>query len=147
MKIKKIVLAIFLISAVGFCISLYSLLHNQGFASGEFCTISDSVNCDVVNKGPYSQIAGVPVSLIGVIGYLFLAIASGMKLKDNFDRSLSRFLLLSSCAGFLFSLYLTSVEAFVLHSWCMLCVVSQIFILTILILSILISIGESKCKI
>ncbi len=128
---KKVASSIFVLSLLGLAISIYSFLHNQGFAPGEFCTLSDTVNCDIVNKGPFSWIFGVPVSLIGVIGYLFSAIASGMKIRRPQDKSLSIFLLLSSIGGLLFSIYLSNLEAFVLHAWCVLCVTSQILILLI----------------
>ncbi len=137
MKSKTI--AILALSLLGLAISLYSLLHNQGFASGEFCTIGETLNCDVVNKGPFSTIAGVPVALIGVLGYLFLAIAAWMKLRNVQDKSLTKFLLAASFGGFLFSLYLTGLEAFVLDTWCLLCLTSQAVILAILILCIFLS--------
>ncbi len=131
---KKIARTILAFSIIGLLISIYSFLHNQGFAPGEFCTLSDTVNCDIVNKGPFSQIFGVPVSLIGVIGYLFLAIASCMKIREPQDRGITTFLLLASFSGLLFSLYLSSLEAFILHAWCVLCLSSQLLILAIFIL-------------
>ncbi len=131
---KKRTLVILFLSLVGLAVSVYSLLHNQGFASGEFCTIGETLNCDIVNKGPFSQIAGVPVSFIGVLGYLFLSMAAAMKMAHPQDKGLTKFLLLSSVAGFLFSLYLTGLEAFVLHAWCLLCLTSQFLILVILFL-------------
>lgn len=111
------------LSALGLLISFYSLLHNRGFASGSFCTISPTVNCDIVNKGPFSTIAEIPVALIGVIGYGFLFLSSALKEM--------RFLFWASLGGLLFSLYLTGLEAFVLRTWCLLCLASQALILLI----------------
>jgi uncharacterized membrane protein len=42
--------------------------------------------------------------------------------------------LLASFSGLLFSLYLSSLEAFILHAWCVLCLSSQLLILAIFIL-------------
>jgi protein-disulfide isomerase/rhodanese-related sulfurtransferase len=42
-----------------------------------------------------------------------------------------------SCAGFLFSIYLTSLEAFVIHAWCAWCVVSALVVTAIFVLSVL----------
>ena len=144
MSKKQIISTLFVLSLLGLGVSIYSLLHNQGFASGEFCTIGEELNCDVVNKGPYSIMFGIPVSLVGVIGYLFLAVAAAMKLKNPQDKSLTKFLTLASIGGFLFALYLSGIEAFILETWCLLCLVSQATILTIAIFSVLLTVNEHK---
>ncbi len=123
-------------SLLGLGISVYSLLHTVGLTSGEFCSLNETINCDVVNKGPYSTIFGIPVALIGVLGYVFLAMAAGMKMRQPDDRQLAYFLIIASTGGLMFSLYLTSLEAFVLHTWCALCVTSQLIMLTIFLLSL-----------
>jgi len=135
MKSKRLTWIIVL-SLIGFAISLYALFHNAGFASGKFCSLSGTFDCDVVNKGPYSQIAGIPVALIGVIGYVFLALGAFLSLRNQSDRSMDKFVLLASIGGLLFSFYLTGIEFAVLQVWCLLCVSSQSIILAIFILSI-----------
>ena len=132
MKKNTLIKIIAVLALVGVGLSLYSYLHNQGLASGEFCSIDETFNCDVVNKGPYGSFLGIPVSLLGVLGYGFLLLASLMKLRSPEDRSLTLFLVIASTGALGFSLYLTGLEAFVLHAWCLICVTSQI---TILILS------------
>jgi len=133
---RRILTTIMLLALAGIAVSLYSFLHNQGFASGEFCSIGETLNCDVVNKGPYSKIYGIPVSLIGVAGYLFLGLGAFLKLRQPKDKGLTLFLVLASLAGFAFSLYLTGIEAFVLETWCLLCLTSQLIILLALVGSI-----------
>ncbi len=120
-----------ILAVAGVTVSLYSWLHKSGLASGEFCSVGETLNCDVVNKGPYSQVFGIPVALIGVIGYAFLFFAAFMKTREPNDRQLSSFLLLAALGGLAFSLYLTGIEAFVLETWCMLCLTSQAIILLI----------------
>lgn len=137
-------MALFVLALIGIGLSTYSLLHNQGFASGVFCTIGEKLNCDVVNKGPYSVMLGVPVALIGVIGYLFLVAAAGLKLKNPTDKSLTKFLTLSSIGGFLFALYLSGIEAFILETWCLVCLTSQVTIFAIMILSLLLLHKENR---
>lgn len=138
---------IFIFSAIGLCIAVYSLLHNQGFASGEFCTIGERLNCDVVNKGPYSKIFGIPVAFIGVLGYLFLSLAAGMKWKRSQDKSLGGFLVLASTFGFFFSVYLTNIELFVLKTWCVLCLSSQALIFLIFLCSLWLWHNERKAQV
>lgn len=129
MEARRLATAIIVLATVGLIISVYSWLHNAGFASGEFCTIDETLNCDVVNKGPYATMWGVPVALIGVIGYAFLLFGAILKWRTPSDRQLTDFLLIASAGGLAFSAYLTGLEAFVLHAWCLLCLTSQAAIL------------------
>ncbi|OGL97202.1 hypothetical protein A2318_03595 [Candidatus Uhrbacteria bacterium RIFOXYB2_FULL_45_11] len=130
---KKLLFWMIGFAIVGVSLSTYAFLHNRGFASGALCNINDTLNCDVVNKGPFSEFFGVPVAFIGLIGYAFLLIGSLLKLKTPNDRSLTIFLLALACGGFGFSLYLTSIEATILHAWCVICVSSQIAMLGFII--------------
>ena len=131
MHSKTLLHAFLAFSLFGLVISGYSLLHNRGLTTGEFCTLTETVNCDVVNKGAYSSFVGIPVSLIGVIGYFFLLVGGVLQLRDRDDRSLTQFLLIATSLGLLFSLYLTGLEAFVLHAWCLLCLSSQAIMLVL----------------
>jgi uncharacterized membrane protein len=138
-SLKKIRLIhwIGILSTFGSGLSLYQWLHKQGFAAGEFCNISATFNCDIVNQGPYSEIFGIPVALIGVVGYGFLAVAAFMKARQPDDKTLSLFILLASTGALGFALYLTGIEAFVLKAWCILCVMSQLIIATIFTLAVI----------
>jgi len=143
---KKLLIAIILLSIAGLVVASYSFFHNQGFASGEFCSIGDTFDCDVVNKGPFSKIFGIPVALIGIIGYLFLGIAAGLKIYQPKDKMLTPFLLLGATVGFGFTLYLTSLEAFVLQTWCLLCLTSQVIMALIFFTSLGVWYTERKGK-
>src|SRR3989338_5022053 len=113
MKPELIQRVIIGLSIVGLLISVYSFLHNRGFADGSFCTLGETINCDIVNKGPYSTIVGIPVAMLGILGYGFILIAALLKER--------RFLFISSLGGLLFSLYLTALEAFFLPPLCFFC--------------------------
>ncbi|OGL66526.1 hypothetical protein A2856_02435 [Candidatus Uhrbacteria bacterium RIFCSPHIGHO2_01_FULL_63_20] len=134
-KDKHVLHLVMLLAVLGLAISTYAFLHNRGFSSGSFCTIGESFDCDVVNKGPYSVLFGIPVALIGILGYLFLLAAALLKRRDMRDRNLTRILLAAAAGGTAFALYLTGIEAFVLRVWCLLCISSQVSILLILVLS------------
>lgn len=131
MRERYVLIIITILALAGFAIASYSFLHNQYLASGEFCTIGATFNCDIVNRGPFSKILGVPVALIGVLGYLFLAAAGGYLVDHPEDRSMRVFLLLAALGGLVFSLYLSGIEAFVLKTWCLLCLTSQFIIILI----------------
>lgn len=130
---KKLTTWMIAFAIVGTALSAYAFLHNRGFASGALCNINDTLNCDIVNKGPFSDFFGVPVALIGLIGYGLLLAGSLLKRFHPHDRSLTIFLLALACGGFGFSLYLTSIEATILHAWCLVCVTSQLMMLGFII--------------
>ncbi len=83
--------------------------------------------CAQVQKSQYSELLGVPVALIGAIGYLFIL---GSLLISDDERA--RFATTAlTLGGFGFSLYLTYREVFTLHKICEDCVASAV-IMTIL---------------
>jgi len=80
------------------------------------CSINERWDCGIVNHSPYAVLAGVPVAVIGITGYLLLGILS---LKRAY-----RLMLVLALAGLAFSLYLARIEAHVLGVWCIYCVIS-----------------------
>ena len=80
------------------------------------CSINERWDCGIVNHSPYAVLAGVPVAVIGITGYLLLCILS---LKRAY-----RLMLVLALAGLAFSLYLARIEAHVLGVWCIYCVIS-----------------------
>ncbi len=137
MSSSRLTKLILFCSLLGFSLSAYSFAHHYQFVSGALCDINATFNCDVVNRGPFSEIGGVPVSLMGLFGYGFLFAAAMLRLRQPKDRTISAFLLVASGGAFLFALYLTGIEAFVLHAWCVVCLSSQAAILAIFSASVL----------
>jgi vitamin-K-epoxide reductase (warfarin-sensitive) len=80
------------------------------------CSINDKWDCGLVNHSPYAEFGGVPVAVIGIAGYTFLA-ALALATKRLV-------LVLAAVVGLAFSLYLTRIEAQVLGVWCIYCVIS-----------------------
>ena len=95
--------------------------------------------CDVVRASPFAYPAGIPMPVFGVVMYLTLALL--VFAEPLLSASLARWGRYAvagiSGLGFLFSLYLTGVEAFVLHAWCAWCVVSAIAVTLIFALALL----------
>ncbi|WP_322799919.1 vitamin K epoxide reductase family protein [Thermoflexus sp.] len=90
--------------------------------------------CDVVNNSPYAELLGIPVAAWGLGAYLVLA-ALALPFWGS-HATLQTWTVAFSFAialgGWLFSMYLTAVEAFVLHAWCSWCVTSAILITLLL---------------
>ena len=129
---------IIILSLLGIFLSGYSLYAHYSPNPSTICNFSETFSCDAVNKSQYAEIAGIPVALVGFGGYALLALLSfGILKGKTFHKDLFWF----SLAGFLFSLYLTYLEAFVIHAWCPVCLLSQFTIFGIVALSL---IGLSK---
>ncbi len=121
MKGGRILGAITLLAVAGIVLSSVSLYHHYGTDETSFCDFGGNFNCDMVNRSVYSTVAGIPVALIGVLGY------AGILGLATLYRSQARtplFLLMASVSGLGFALYLTYIEAFVLAVWCILCLSS-----------------------
>ena len=87
------------------------------------------------------MLAGVPVALIGIVGYLgILALATIYRKKVETPF----IVLIVSLAGLGFALYLTYVEARILYAWCLLCLSSLATILAIAVTSALLVRTASK---
>lgn len=107
----------------GLAAASYGLAHHLAPNGGGACNINATISCDLVNRGPYSEIFGFPVSAIGIIGYLMIGIVAGFFLKEK-DPLYGKLLLALCYGGVAFSLYLTYLEAFVIHGWCPICLTS-----------------------
>ena len=109
-----------------------SLALHEHYRTGESpCRIDDKWDCGIVNHSPYAVFHGVPVAIIGIVGYVLLG---GLALRKAW-----RFLLPAASVGLLFSLYLTRIEANVLQVWCIYCVIS-LGIISLITVSALIAI-------
>jgi uncharacterized membrane protein len=122
------------LSGLGIFISGY--LVTKRFTGGSLaCT--RWAECDVVNNSVYSQIYGVPVSVLGLAGYLLL-LALALAALWTTERTQRRILLLSlvlSVGGVGFSVYLTYLEIYVIEALCAWCVASAIVIALLAIIT------------
>lgn len=129
---RRILLSIAVLALGGVLVSSVSLYHHYGTSATSYCDIGENFNCDIVNRSTYSTVGGVPVALIGVVGYLAtLILATASRSKAEVPAVLA----LASLAGLAFALYLTYIEGFVLAAWCILCLSSLALIFSIAVLS------------
>jgi uncharacterized membrane protein len=120
------------LAAVGIVVSGISLYHHYGSSKTSFCDFGESFNCDIVNRSTYSTLFGIPVALIGILGYLaLLALATFYREKAETPAML----IIASTLGLGFAIYLTYIERFVLGTWCILCLSSFATIILITVFS------------
>lgn len=128
---KKLI-AILILSLAGVALSGYALHLHYTIDPSSFCNFNDTLNCDVVNKSWASEIAGVPVALVGIIGYSLLVLGSVWLLATQKLRQLTwGAMALASIGALGFALFLTGVEIFDLRAYCIVCLASQAVILTL----------------
>jgi len=128
----RIFLGIAVLAIMGTVVSSVSLYHHYGKDKTTYCDFGENFNCDIVNRSPYSTVFGIPVALIGMVGYLsLLALATFYREKAETPGML----LVGATLGLGFALYLSYIEAFVLGTWCVLCLSSLAAILLITVLS------------
>lgn len=123
-----------LLALVGFCIALYLWLYKIGIIGKLQC---GSGSCELVQTSRYGVLLGVPVALYGVVGYaLILAVAIiGLQPAQLERRWPTLTLAALAAGGFLFTLYLTAIELFVLHAICRWCVGSAAVMTLIAVVS------------
>jgi vitamin-K-epoxide reductase (warfarin-sensitive) len=92
------------------------------------CSINERWDCGIVNHSPFATLAGIPVAVIGMAGYVFLA---ALALKRAYALFLA-----AALVGLSFSLYLAHVEADILGVWCIYCVASLVVISLLTLLGI-----------
>ena len=129
---RRICLVIAVLALAGIAVSSLALQNHYAKSTSSYCDLGESFNCDIVNRSTYSVVLGLPVGLIGIIGYaLLLALSTLYRAKAETPAML----LIATLGGLAFALYLTYVEAFVLAVWCLLCLSSLVLILSITLLS------------
>jgi uncharacterized membrane protein len=128
-QLRRVAITVLCLAGLG--LSLASLHSHYAVSSTDYCDLNALFNCDIVNRSKYSELFGMPVSLIGVLGYSALL---GLTLRKT--RSFEFIRLFASLGGLAFALYLAYIEEFILRTWCLLCIGSLIAIGAITCLSL-----------
>jgi uncharacterized membrane protein len=122
----------------GFLLAAY-IRHKKVSKETLVCPLRS--NCGTVIFSDYSRFFGVPVELLGMAYYLIVAVVYGVFLAAPI--SMPQFVVFGifsmTIAAFLFSLYLTFIQAFALKQWCAWCLVSAGFCTVIFLLTVFVS--------
>lgn len=120
---RALAFAVLVLAIGGMGLSAYLVYENLQGQSGVCAVVH---GCQTVQQSRYGKILGVPVSVPGLLGYTVLA-AFAVGYLRNFRDLRSQIVplaFLATLIGFLFSVYLTYIEGWVLESWCIYCIVS-----------------------
>lgn len=107
----------------GISLHNYFKIQRAGIVEGSFCSITEYINCDVIEASSYSAVKGVPIAGLGLTYYIilliFLAVA---RFSKGFNRSIVAFSWWMTCFSILYSLFLFYVAAMVIHALCLTCI-------------------------
>jgi len=131
-RLQRLFSLVAILAVGGIVVSSISLKHHYATSKTEFCDIGNTFNCDIVNRSEYSEILGIPVALIGMVGYVAVL---GLATVYRERRETPSLIFASASAGLAFALYLTYIEGRVLGVWCIMCVSSLALIGGIAIVS------------
>lgn len=130
MSARALRIVLVVIATIGLGWATYlTYVHYSG--ESPFCSIKGNP-CEQVQTSVYSELAGVPVALIGAIGYLL--ILGSLLVSDGESGRFATAAL--TLGGFGFSVYLTYREVFTLHKICEDCVASAVIMTILTCLSI-----------
>jgi uncharacterized membrane protein len=100
------------------------------------CVDQGAVDCRAVQESAYAETLGIPVAIMGLLGYIAilgaLALEDQLPLVATYGRTLVAGMALF---GVIFQTYLTYIEADVLGKWCQWCVASYVVIVLLFAVS------------
>lgn len=111
------VVALLVVAALGFADAAYlTIEHYQGVIPP--CSVVSG--CETVLTSSYSLILGIPVSLLGALYYLLIAVGAFAYI-DTKKTAILKWTLSITILGLLMSLWFIFLQAFVIKAWCLYC--------------------------
>ncbi|MEN8177757.1 MAG: vitamin K epoxide reductase family protein [Pseudomonadota bacterium] len=125
---------------IGVYLSSVALTHNQAMCG----PIGD---CMSVQASPYAKLFDIPMSMWGVVFYLGILLLwfSQRVLTGVWGQRSMLGLIVFSLFGVIFSVYLTSLELFVIHAVCIWCLTSAVLATLIMLTVMLKTTGAEPC--
>lgn len=105
-----------------------------GIKRGKPVPCSITTGCEEVLNSEFSTVGGIPISWFGFAFYLAVFSAAAFAVFSEDDRLL-RWTFWPALAGFLISIGLVGVQAFILHAYCQYCLGSAILTTLIFLVS------------
>jgi|SRR5579863_2642276 len=115
------------LAIAGIAVSALALAEHYAPPVQAIDVLYSNWNSAYVNQSPYAQVYGIPVAVLGIVGYALLVALTLLRRRT-----------LTVCfagIGLAYALYLTDIEAHTLHVWCVYSVSSLILITLITFLA------------
>lgn len=131
-RLQQITIAL---TIIGLLVSIYMTIYK--FTNNESMCIGSS-GCSEVNASRYSEINGIPVAVLGVVGYAAILALLFLEQRPGFIQENGSMLFFGiSLIGFLFTLYLIYLEIALIKAYCPFCLASQAVMIVIFIISVI----------
>jgi uncharacterized membrane protein len=130
MSRRTLRITLLVLAVIGLAVASYlTYIHYAGIKP--LCGTNGG-GCEIVQTSVYSKLAGVPVALIGLLGYIAIVISLLVPEDENSRLATMAF----TIVGFGFSAYLTYRELFSIHHICEYCVSSAVIVTILMCLSV-----------
>src|ERR1044072_9517353 len=131
-RLRQITIALAILGLlVATYMTIYKLTDNDAMCIG-------SHGCSVVNSSRYAEVNGIPVAVLGVVGYAAILAVLFLERRPGFFQQNGTLLFFGlSLTGFLFTLYLIFVEVALIKAYCPFCITSQTVMTIIFIISVI----------
>lgn len=101
------------------------------------CIEGSVFNCDVVQNSLYSTIFGIPIAWLGFGSYLLIGAFLLFENRIEFLRNNGQFIVFGLVIfSWLFSMYLIYVQAVLLQAWCQWCLLHELNITLLFVITI-----------
>jgi len=130
-RLRQITIALTILGLlVSIYMTIYKLIPDSNMCIG-------SGGCETVNASKYSEVNGIPVAVVGAIGYATLLGILWLERKPGFFKDNGSMIFFGiSLIGFFFTVWLIYVEIALIKAYCPFCITSQITMTLIFILSV-----------
>ncbi len=132
---KKLYWVSVVLSIIGLLVSIYMTIYKLT-SNNSMCL--GSGDCSTVNSSPYSEVYGIPVAAVGMLGYGAILLTLLLEKRYQFFAQNGILAVFGmGLTGFIFTVYLIYLEFFVIKALCPFCLASQttmtiLFIITII---------------
>ncbi len=135
MNDKRLRQIMIVLAVIGLLVSIYMTIFKL---TGNEAMCVGSGGCSTVNGSRYSEINGIPVAVLGVLGYATILALLFLEIRPGFFQDNATMLQFGvSLLGFLFTLYLIYVETALIKAYCPFCLTSQTVMTIIFIISVI----------
>jgi uncharacterized membrane protein len=136
---RRLRIAILVLSLIGVAIAGYlTYVHYEGLKV--LCLSSGG--CETVQASRYAKLDGVPVAVLGLLGYI--GILGSLLVRDELGRVAGFAIAL---IGFGFSMYLTYRELFTIKAICQWCVSSAVLMTILVVLTAIRALREEPAPV
>ena len=124
----------FVLVIIGLLISIYMTIYKVT-SNDSMCL--GSGDCSTVNASRFSEVNGIPVAVIGMLGYAAILAVHFFEDRNPFFKQNGMLMIFGlTLTGFIFTLWLVYVELVLLKAICPFCVASQVAMTFIFIIAV-----------